>query len=250
MDTEQNEVVQALKFSKDCRAMAKEVTDAVIARGFDRECASLVFLARATTAMESSEILVERGMNADATSVGRTITELDIDFAYILKAETEKRWGLYINYEVVSDWHDAQAWNALHDGKADPALMETARKKYDAVKADYPDEYKWAGKGISLKKRAEEVGKFNNCGMAYSSGCKASHSGAAGLRHIYDTEVDAAGNPTRITILVGRQTPDAHPVIIASVSYMGVLASTINNCGLQARFDARHDALWKRLMGI
>lgn len=234
--------------AQDCRALGMEAMTAALSRpSVVREGHVMVFVARATTSLEAVELLATRGFVADALSVMRTIVELDIDLAFILQEETERRLELFFGHEQVRAWLLAQAIARL-PGEQPPeqvAAMATLRERFDAVRANYPNLYSWCP--TRIRERAVATERHHSYDLAYAEGCAASHSGPEGLRHAYTTREEAEN--THVTLLVGPQTPNGHPVVLACTSYLMLLASAIDACQLPA-FEARHAALLARLSAL
>jgi hypothetical protein len=173
------DIKTALQFSRECRALGCGIIDAAVKiPGSSLEKHAAVFAARATTAMESVEVLAEAGLNADATSVGRTINEMAIDLAFIMKEKTEERLALFFGHEAVRDWHLVQAISKLHGGKVNQKAMAEVEARYNAVKADYPNAHQWCG---TIRYRARETQLEYIYELSYAEGCASSHSGAQGL---------------------------------------------------------------------
>ncbi len=242
----------AKKLADDCRVLGRDVIGAFLAKHKEPlEGHAVVFLARATTALQGVEVLASAGLNADATSVSRTIMELLIDLRYILKEDTERRFQLFFGHENVRDWQEVKAIDRLH-GKLPDTTTEAMRKieaRYDQVKAWYPNPHQWSGK--TLRQRAVESDGIHGehfYDLAYAEACSTSHSGPKGLRHAYsDTEDEQTA---RITLLVGARAPSDRPIVLACMGYVPLLGNVINSARLQAQFDDGHAALLARLNGL
>jgi len=215
---------------------------------------AMVFLARGTTALESVQMLAAAGLNADATSVSRTMIELSFELSFITKEDTERRFELFFGHEVVRDLLRAKAIERLHKGLPDDetrAAMAELEARYLEVKKRYPQKYDWCSSLPdfgSLRKRTASVGGVHLYDLAYADACATSHAGAEGLRHAYSATED----PHNITIalLVGRGTPSDEPIKLACLAFIPLVGIGINLCGLQAQFDDRHAELLSRLSGV
>ena len=242
----------AIRLAQDCRSLARDVIVAFLAKKRKPlEGHTIVFLTRATTALESVELLANAGLSADATSVSRTIMETLIDLRYILKEDTRRRFELFFGHENVRDWHEVQALERLY-GKLPHTTMEAMKiikARYDAVKDWYPSEYHWCVK--SIRRRAIETdGEHGQhfYDLAYTEGCSTSHSGPKGLRHAYSVIEDEAN--INITLLLGTRDRSSRSLEFACLAYILVLGNVIEFCGRQAQFDEPQAALLARLNAL
>jgi hypothetical protein len=233
------------KLAEDSRALARDVmTAAVSKKPVKLEGHVSLFLARATTSMESVEVLATVGLSADATSVSRTIFEVAIDLVFILKEDTEERFRLFFAHEFVREWLEVQAIERLHGTlpEASKEAMKVIKARYDQVKDAYKEnEYQWCG---SLKSRARAIGVLHLYDLAYTEGCAMSHSTPRALRNNYSNTGE------KITIKAGPQKPSSRPIRLALMGFIPLIADVINFCGLQDQFDPRHDALVARMNAL
>jgi hypothetical protein len=244
----------AQELADDCRTLARDVMNAFVRKPQESlGGAGVLFLARATTALESVQMLAGAGLNADATSVSRTVIELCFELRFIAESDTEKRFELFFGHEAVRDWLEAKAIAGLHGGLTEKAreAMNEVEARYDAVKAQYPKKYDWCSslQGFdSLRKRTVSVGGQHLYDLAYAEGCSTSHAGPRGLRHAYSAAEDPQN--IKVTFLVGRSTPSGQPITLACLGFIVLVGTVINLCELQAQFDDRHAELLARLNGL
>ena len=84
-----------------------------------------------------------------------------------------------------------EATDKLHGGTVDPAVMLALKGNADAAKAINPDARALSWAGISIAKRAAQVGRDHVDGLAYADACGASHSGLQTLRYTFDGDDEA-----------------------------------------------------------
>jgi hypothetical protein len=223
-----------MRFTEELTATLRQVFDhanavAQAARRTQTELGSLAsfFVARCTQALASVELLSRSGLIGDAKSVMRTIVELEIDFAYIVGADTAERIRIFIGFERMSDWRHASAIEALpeNSGGIDAAAMAILRERRDAVAGDYPAEFRgWSGRTVG--ERARATGRGHNYSLPYADACTASHSGPGTLRYaaiVRDEDL--------IPSLAPREA-DSVPVQLAGGVFLLLLADVIDACGL------------------
>ena len=95
-------IEEATAIARDTLKLAERTADQAMAKGGDLPGISAMFLARAYQAFDSCMLLASRGSVADAMSVGRTVVELDIDYAYIVK-DVATRLPLFVEYERIAN---------------------------------------------------------------------------------------------------------------------------------------------------
>ena len=212
-------------------------SDAAEGLAFRREV--VAFVARATTALEGVEVLAKSGFAPDATSVMRTVCELDIDLAYICREDTETRMSLFFGYAAVRDLMTAQPINNLHRSADETALAELTRRR-NAVEHDYPDKYSRNGKDKgheSVGKRAKATGRELQYDLLYAEACAAVHSGPQTIRHTIHHE-------TR-QLCIGPQRPPSRPIELAISCYLRLLDTVITFWNLD--LSPRLGTLWDEL---
>tara|TARA_R110002096_G_scaffold259030_1_gene452634 strand:- start:115795 stop:117129 length:1335 start_codon:yes stop_codon:yes gene_type:complete len=202
----------------------------------------MVFIARSTNCLDSIEALYRVGQADDAFSVMRTICELTIDLAYMLKEDTERRFKLFFGFEHLVNFRQAQFIFNLHGGPESEAFQEL-RNRHNEVSSDYPDSYSWAGN--KLWKRAKEAGLSDMYQSIYAEGCSAVHSGPVTLRNAYND------NNGQIEIYLGSRRPDSTRVLELTVyCYLRQLASAIDFLGLPEETSAACNALFRQLQTL
>lgn len=235
-----------MKLTVECRSLGYQVIDAALqSPGSDFALRAAIFTARATTAMQSVEVLATAGMNADATSVARTILEIAIDLTFIAKERTEERLDLFFGHEGVRDWHKARAVSRLHGGKVSAEAMAELEAKYDEVRGDYRKEFEWCG---TLARRARCAGLQAMYDLPYAEASAASHSGPQGLRLMYSIARDDESEC--LTIFAGPQDPSERPVTMACMAYICTLDNAISLASLTPQFGDKVSDLAKRLMSM
>ncbi|MBK9032054.1 MAG: hypothetical protein IPL61_12145 [Myxococcales bacterium] len=196
---------------------------------------AMAVLARALTSLQSVVLLAEAGLTLDAMGAVRTICELDIDLAFILKEDPENRTALFLEHDEVLGLYQAKAFQALY--KDDPTALsadaiQRLQERHDAAKGRYPDRYKWAGaiKGSeSIKMRALAVDRENAYNLIYAEACRALHAGLSAIASHVE-EVDTADGPVR-RFLIGAGAPSGRPVTLACMCLMQMLDAVLEFLG-------------------
>jgi hypothetical protein len=197
-------------------SVAKAVGSAVLAKGAPIGNLGALFLARASQSAYSAGLLAQNGLNADAMSVGRTVTEMLIDFRYIV-LDPDKRIKQFEDYGDVAKFKLMKAVDALHGGTLDQNAMKILEKRHDDARINHPDSKRnWAGADIF--QRAEEIDKRTTAKginyveevyrISYVDACNASHSGYGTLEYAMarDDDGDIA------SVCFGRMPPQPKPV--------------------------------------
>jgi hypothetical protein len=216
---------------RECLELAEATADEAFTKPSDIAGLSTMFLARAGQSLLSVGILSERGLIADAMSVGRTVVEMSIDFAYIAK-DPAVRIAKFESYDHVSKFKLAKAVDKLHGGKAPQAVMTTLKQRHDIARANNPDStLNWAGK--SLKDRATEVGREKLYELPYAEMCGASHSCYGTLGYAL-VEIDSSPK-----IHFGAMAPSTRPITLAVGAMAQLIAAVIDACGLESAASLR-----------
>lgn len=229
----------ALELIRDLLALAREVGGAALATETDLGGFAGLFIARAAQSTFSAGLLAQHGLNGDAMSVGRTVTEMAIDFAYVA-IDPEPRIKKFSDYDKVSKFKLATAINDLHDGTVPIDVMQTLEARHDAAQDDNPDaKFNWAGK--SIRRRALDGGHLRMYELVYADMCEASHS-------CYGTlEYAVVGLNEDLEIQFGQMPPSVKPADLAFASMTVLLRHVIVACGLDHAFGDRLVAINQRL---
>ncbi len=222
--------------------------EALIAKGAEAEpsqtCRAhvMVFVARSTNCMYSIEELFLAGLAPDAFSVMRTVCELTMDLAYILKEDTIRRFELFFGFEHLVNMRQAQFIHRLH-GSQESEAYEELRSRRDEVAPDYGDSFSWAG--VKLWTRAEEAGLKEMYRSIYAEGCSAVHSGPATMRSAYES-VDGS-----LELLIGPRTPDSSRVLdLATFCHAQLLMHAATYCEWLDEAQQIEDELLPRLAAL
>jgi len=228
----------ALDLVQDCLKLAERVGDAAIATHTDLGGLGAMFLARAGQSLFSAGLLAQNGLNGDAMSVARTVTEMSIDFPYIAK-DSSVRIKKFTDYDHVAKYKIAKATDELHDGQIDPEAMRILKQRSDTAKLNNPEsKVNWAGE--SIRDRAIEVDRLRTYELPYADMCNASHS-------CYGTlEYALVGLNTNPEIHFGRMAPDTKPIDLAFASMLMLTSSVIEACKLDDSLDAELEKLGER----
>jgi hypothetical protein len=217
----------ALKLTQDCLKLAEKVGDAAIASRTELGGLGALFLARAGQSQFSAGLLAQNGLNADAMSVARTVTEMSIDFAYIALDPTP-RIKLFQEYDAIPKYEMALAINELHGGTVDPEAMRALKERHDKAQLNNPNRSRaylnWAGR--SIRKRAIDADRKQLYALPYADACSASHSGHGTLEYAL---VDLDTNPK---MRFGRMPPSGKAIDLAFASMTLLIASVIEACKL------------------
>ena len=220
----------ALDLVTDCLELAERVGDAAIATHTDLGGLGAMFLARAGQSLFSAGLLAQNGLNGDAMSVARTVTEMSIDFPYIAK-DPAVRIKKFSDYDHVAKYKIAEATDELHGGTVDQNAMRILKQRSDTAKHNNPEsEYNWAG--VSIRKRAIEVDRLRVYELPYADMCNASHSGYGTLEYAL---VGLDSNPQ---IHFGPMAPDLKAVDLGFASMILLISQVIESCQLDTSFDS------------
>ena len=88
------EVSQGIAYIRKLQELARSLAHSRPMRAL-KEKVSLNFLARATVAAESVCVLLSAGLEPDARSITRTVTELSIDLRWLLQSWSVTQMALY-----------------------------------------------------------------------------------------------------------------------------------------------------------
>lgn len=136
----------------DLLEMADTVADAALEKHTDLAGLGAMFLARASQSTHSAALLATNGLNGDAMSCARTVTEMSIDFASIAK-DPDVRIKKFSDYDHVAKFKIAKATDDLHGGTVSREAMRVLQQRHDTSRFNNPEsEHNWAG--ISIRKRA------------------------------------------------------------------------------------------------
>lgn len=209
-----------------------------------RATISSLFLARAIQSMQSCILLSERGARGDAMSVSRTIVELDIDHAYIMQTETERRWELFVLFDATSTNRLLNGISLIPGSSVAPETIEKWREAARDARARAGDDRSWAGRGMDTRQRAIATGRQLQYDVAFRDMCGASHSGFSTFAYV--TDLNAQGFPIRI--LIGFDSPSAKALALSIASMLGLLKAAVADTTDPDDFRARVQDLDRRYM--
>lgn len=116
-----------------------------------------MFLARAGQSLFSAGLLAQHGINGDAMSAGRTVTEMAIDYRFIA-LDPAARIKRFSDYDHIVKYKVAKATDKLHGGTVDQTAMRVLKQRHDTAKMNNPEsKMNWAG--LPIRERAEQVDK-------------------------------------------------------------------------------------------
>ncbi len=241
------EIETALELITDQLKLAEDVGDAALAKHTDLAGLGAMFLARAGQSVYSAGLLAQHGLNGDAMSVARTVTEMAIDYRYIA-LDPAARIQRFSDYDHVAKYKIAKATDKLHGGTVDKNAMRVLQQRHDTAKANNPEsKVNWAG--CSIRERAEEVDKAilpNGISrvqlyeLPYADMCNASHS-------CYGTlEYALVGLNTDPHLHFGHMAPEAKSPDLAFAAMLILIDDVIDVNGLDPKLGERLKALQDR----
>jgi hypothetical protein len=241
------EIEDALNLISDLLKLAEDVGDAALAKHTDLAGLGAMFLARAGQSLLSAGLLAQHGLNGDAMSAGRTVTEMSIDYRFIA-LDPVVRIKRFSEYGHVATYKIAKATDKLHGGTVDKTAMRVLKQRHDTAKANNPEsKANWAG--LSIRDRAEEVDKamppnsisrVQTYELPYADQCNASHS-------CYRTlEYALVGLNTGPHLHFGPMAPDVKPTDLALAAMMILIDDVIDVNGLDAALGERLKAIFDR----
>lgn len=210
--------------------LAENVVDAAVATRTELGGLGAMFLARAGQSVFSAGLLAENGLNGDAMSVARTVTEMSIDFAYIA-TDPSTLIKKFVEYDHVTKFKIAKATDELHGGTIDKQAMRMLEERHDTARLNNPEsEHNWAG--VSIRKRAIKVDQLRTYELSYADMCNASHS-------CYGTlEYALVGHNTDAQIHFGPMAPDTKAPDLAFAAMSILTIDVIQACSLdKALYD-------------
>jgi hypothetical protein len=227
------EIDDALGLITDLLRLAEDVGDAALAKHTDLAGLGAMFLARAGQSVFSAGLLAQHGLNGDAMSVARTVTEMAIDYRFIALDPTV-RIKRFSDYDHVAKYKIAKATDKLHGGTVDKAAMRVLKQRHDTAKANNPEsKINWTG--LTIRERAEEIDRAMPANsisrvqlyeLPYADQCNASHS-------CYGTlEYALVGLDTDPHLHFGRMAPDVKPVDLAYAAMIILIDDAIDVNGL------------------
>lgn len=209
------------------------------ADGKDRtHTVALLMLARATTALFSVMQLFSMCLERDATTVARTIIELEIDLKWILKEDSLARATRYWGFGNFTVHHTLGVMFKQADKMPEEDLrrhrlrdeIEDLESWARAAHAD-ADLYKkgkWTPE--SIYKRARDVGMEADYDLYYAFCCGASHSGAETIESALKLDDDS---DSMARVHVGPQHPQHRlPLVIANQSFLRLAEVAVGHLGL------------------
>jgi hypothetical protein len=214
----------ALEIIRDAVDLAEATADKAIETPSELASLSMMFLARASQSLHSVGVLAERGLIGDALSVARTVVELSIDYAYIVK-DAVSRIAKFQSYDHVSKFKLAKAVDKLHGGDVPQVALTTLKERRDTHIVNHPDsDRNWAGK--TIRDRAVESARESMYTLMYTEMCDASHSGYGTLEFAL---IDLDSDPK---VHFGPMTPTARPITLAAATMMMMIGDVITACNL------------------
>lgn len=187
------------------------------------------FLARSLTSYEVVIDLAERGYPAEAMTVMRSICELDIDLAFIMKGDVDNNLKLYWEHEAIITHRQVQDW--MEAGRhIDAATRKAVKQEASRVGPNYKQGKHDSWCGRSIEHRARDTGRLAMYRFAYSYGCHAAHSGPKSLRFVAKFQPHESAYLGTITIGAGE--PDAVPMNCATAPMLQILSTADRYCDL------------------
>lgn len=238
------EIKDALELITELLKLAEDVGDAALAKHTDLAGLGAMFLARAGQSVFSAGMLAQHGLNGDAMSVGRTVTEMAIDYRFIA-FDPAVRIKRFSDYDHVAKYKIAKATDELHGGTVDKTAMRVLKQRHDTAKTNNPEsKMNWAG--LTIRERAEEIDRkmpANSISrvqiyeLAYADQCNASHS-------CYGTlEYALVGLDTDPHLRFGRMAPDVKPADLAYAAMIILIDDVIDANSLDSELGERLEAI-------
>ena len=238
------EMEDAIKLIADLLKVAEDVGDAALAKHTDLAGLGAMFLARAGQSVFSAGLLAQHGLNGDAMSVARTVTEMAIDYRFIA-LDPAVRTKRFSDYDHVAKYKIAKATDKLHGGTVDQAAMRVLKQRHDTAKANNPEsKNNWAG--LTIRERAEVIDKAMPASsisrvqiyeLPYADQCNASHS-------CYGTlEYALVGLDTDPHLHFGRMAPEVKPADLAYAAMIILIDDVIDVNDLDATLGEQLKAI-------
>ncbi len=221
-------IEDAVALAAEAVKLAERAGDAALTTKTELGGFSALMLARACQSLAATSVLARQGLNGDAMSAGRTLTELMIDYGYIA-LDPAKRIKMFTEYDHIPKYEMALAINELHGGALDPAAMQILKDRHDKAQLNNPNPKQrysnWAA--LSIRQRAIEGDRKQAYSLPYADACSASHSGYGTLEYAL-----AGLNTKNPSIRFTAPPPDEKPVDLAFSSMIMLIASVIDACKL------------------
>jgi hypothetical protein len=240
------DVQDAVVWAREVHALGMEIVTAHPRRSTAQTMAvPMMMTSRAMNALDSVMLLVQGGHTTDAFSIMRSVCELAIDLGYMAAADTEARMELFADHIFVARH---RLLKVLDDaGQTNPSPEFAARMKsiYERVKGNYDNKGNWANKRID--QRAAEAGKKAFYDILHRLGSGASHSCAEALWWEC-TETTVNGEKAIVSRLGDYSTPDASPLLFATLALFDLLTTLVGLLGLD--FDERLVTVMSKCPGV
>jgi hypothetical protein len=189
----------------------------------------LNMLARATVSVRAVILLSSHGFGGDALSVMRTAVELDIDLAYILAQDTDARLQRFYEYDFVETYRLLKRVESL----VSTERMQTAKELFDSVELNFRNKkghaVSWTG--VTIRQRAEVVGRKSTYDKAYALGSISSHSGMSTLKH------SVSSNGEEISLHTRPRGATGAPLYFASIALLRLSESISTYLNLDVKSD-------------
>lgn len=238
-----------LGLNQELLALAEDVGNAALEKSTDLAGCGAMFLARGAQCVHSASILAQEGLNGDAMSVARTVTEMSIDYPYIA-LDPSVRLKRFRDWDYIAKYRLAEATEELHGGAMDPEVMRKLKELHDkALIEHYPRRRNrrpgnWAD--VPIRERAILVDESSSTPierkrmrkrmytLPYADMCDASHSCYGTLWYVRDKDQE---------LVFGRMTPNPKPADLAFTAMLILTGDVIDVNGLDASLGERVSAL-------
>lgn len=210
--------------------------------------ALLYFLLRAKQNLDAVIALCRAGFTVQAMMVARSTFEMCITIEYISK-EIEKRAKLYADYDAVErhSWlkkaekFRTQAPELL--AGASPKTQERIRRNYSKVKHQFPEPYRWAGKGMTLAEMCRKLKADQSYEIQYGFLCQFTHNSVVCSNDHFEEGKNGA-----LTLKDGPNSKYRVPALATAAINTLHIASYFND-GFELKRDKEHDALLELFKG-
>lgn len=254
----------SLQLIHDLLVVCHDIGNAALEKNTDLAGCGAMFLARGAQCVDSVALLAQHGLNGDAMSVARTVTELAIDYPYIA-LDPVVRLKKFRQWDHIAKYRLAVATAELHNGAFDADLMKTLKELHDKAVENYARDARpsrrsqmrpprpprnWAGE--SIQRRADVVAEAATGGvewerlrrrmytLPYADMCDASHSCYGTLRYAFD------GSGDDQELVFGRMQPDLKPADLAFRSMLILTNDVLTINDLHASLVERFNVIAAR----
>ncbi len=239
-----------LAFNNELREMAGTELDKEMSDGNSKSLFVSFAIGKGFKTHEAILLLCKNGYGEDAFMLARTLFELMVTTAYILKDPTDEKLVRYMEYDWVTrkEMYDYVAskdelleeLNKVIESKSnDLQTVAEVKREYDRVMSEYKYDarFKWSDK--SIQGMADSVGRLDAYKTVYRIQCTVSHTSARSINeYVKDTD-------TGTEINIGPSENWVEETLVIAFDFFRTIVEETSkqlNWGL----DSRLDGLYKR----